>query len=214
MSRSEPVSGATRSPLSFVRGGTSTQRSEQLYARRFVEAEERRNADAADRARAQTQKRLQLPEGDSVLLPGTPDGGVEYSHNLTDHPDVPKAVIVLRYKTRSGEDLMSGGYPVTCVADLIVGAGATDRELTLIFVCYRCVATTHKRLQDCQLRISQGNKYFEFKPTSSGELSEHHLGNGEVELHRSAGTIVESEPFRCPDCHVRMRIVNNTVRPD
>lgn len=222
-----PTPTAPTGPVVFVRGGGSapSSASETLYKRRFHEAEARRDADAADRAVAATQQRVDVPEeigGGKMLLPGPEHqkrglttGGVMYSHSLTDHPDVAKGEIVLDVLDRHGNPVEYAGVKVQCLADLMVGAGQTETELTLIIVCPRCAQRGVKSLGDCQLRIHQSNRYFEFVPADKQEIVTFNPGGGAPKsVHISAGTIRESEPFKCGDCNWRARITNNCLRPD
>ena len=80
------------------------------------------------------------------------------------------------------------GEPVACLADLIIGADASrPTELTLILVCPRC-SQGQKHAQDCQLRIRQSNRFFEFVAGKGDPMIEF-----QGEMFRSAGMIVASE---------------------
>lgn len=200
--------------LAYVKGGTGTQRSEDLYARRFEEAEERRDIAARQDAESRDQQDVKVPGGadgkSSVKMPGHAGGAVQYTSQMTAHPEVPKAYVLLKYLTRTGSIMKVGGEPVECMADIIVGADPDHpTELCLILVCPKCEADTHKHSQDNQLRIFQSNKYFEL---AAGKGQQRFMFQGQTYL--SAGVITESERFDCPDCGWRARIEENFVRPD
>lgn len=197
-----------KAPDGFVRGGTPTSKSEQLYEQRFQEAEVRRDeADAERKNAVQVEAKKDM---DKALATAAATGkGVEFNNQLTAHSDVPKAYVPLKYCNSRGEQVAISGEPVVCCADLIVGVDPSHpQELTIILVCPRCMQEGQKHEQDCQIQIRQSNRNFEFVP-----------GNGEKfvfqgEMLNKAGTIVESEAFRCPDCNWRARIANNRVLPD
>jgi hypothetical protein len=197
--------------LTFVKGGTSTAASEKLYESRYREAEERRDQADADRAVARGQKKVKVEEtGSELLLPGQPGGGVQYTNQFTENAQVPQGYLHFTYHD-SKLNQVGEGY-----ADLLIGTNPDDpRELMVVLVCRWCQADTHKHQQDNQIRITQSNKYFEFRPgvgPPTFELIDD--ASGLSEIYRSAGTIVESEPFTCPDCGTRMRIDMNRVIAD
>jgi predicted RNA-binding Zn-ribbon protein involved in translation (DUF1610 family) len=196
-------------PLGFVKGGTATSKSEQLYEQRFQEAEQRRDAQAAEEAdavRLEAQRDM-----DAALAQAAVEGqGVVSANQFTRHPEIPKAYIPLSYVNSKGEPIVIDGQEVLCQADLIVGMDSSrPTELTLIFVCPRCMQQGQKHEQDCQIQMRQSNKHFEFV-AGKGPKTFIHMGK----TFRSAGMIIESEPFRCPDCGWRARISENRVWPD
>lgn len=199
--------------LAYVKGGTSTQRSEDLYERRYQEAEDRRDVAERQREASKDQQDVSVPDGDqkaTVRMPGHAGGAVQYSSQMTAHPEVPKAYVLLKYLTPTGSIMKVAGEPVECRADLIVGADPDNpTELCLILVCPRCESDSHKHAQDNQLRIFQSNKYFEL---AAGKGLPTFMFQGQ--MYRSAGVITESERFDCPDCGWRARIDQNHVRPD
>jgi hypothetical protein len=192
----EPPAEIDGAPMGFVKGGTGTTASEQLYERRYQEAEQRR--DEAD-----AEKKV-------ASVPIEKGGGQMHVSQMTQHPEIPKAYIPLTYVNHHGEPIIANGQEVMCQADLIIGMDPTrPMELTLIIVCPRCAKRGHKHLQDCQLTIRQSNKYFEFKAGMGPPTFVH-----EGKTFKSAGMIVESEPFTCSDCDWRARISKNRVWPD
>jgi hypothetical protein len=183
-------------PDVFVKGGTRTQKSEEFFERRYQEAEERRNVSEAE-------KRL-------AKIPIEKGGAQLQSSQFTSRPDIPKAYIPLTYVDSKGEPIVVNGEPVVCQADLIIGIDpATPMELTLIIVCPRCSREGVKHAQDCQLTIRQSNKMFEFVAGKGPETFVH-----DGKTFKSAGMIIQSEPFRCGDCGWRARIDRNRVWPD
>ena len=183
--------------FSFMRGGgTATSKSEALYKRRFHEAEQRRDVSDQERAAA----RLPTEHGGAQLL----------TNQMTRHPEIPKAFILLKFVNKRGEDIIVNGEPVCCCADLIVGMNPMrPTELTLVMVCPRCQQSSHKHQQDNQIMIRQSNKWFEFK---TGMGPQTFVFEGKT--FKSAGVIVQSEKFRCHDCGWQARIDKNRVWPD
>lgn len=192
--------------LAFVKGGTGTSASERLYEQRFQEAEERRDEQAAERTQAADARTVRRDDGLGVTkLPGHEGGAVEYTSQMTAHPEVPKAYVLLKYLNRAGSPTGD-----ECLADIIVGANPErPTELCLMLVCPHCQRQSHKHMQDNQLRIFQSNKFFELVPGKGPPLFRF-----EGQVFRSAGVITESEPFSCPDCGWRARINGNYVRED
>ena len=184
--------GAPENPtLIFVKGGTSTSKNDQLWETRFREAEKRR--DEADFERKVSS------------VPVESGGAKLFTSQLTSHPDVPRAYILVRYLSSAGEDT-----GLECLADLIVGMDETrPTELTLILVCPGCMSRGDKHMQDCQIQIRQSNKPFVLT-TGKGSPTFTY----EDEVYKSAGVISDMEAFRCPDCGLRARIDNNCLRPD
>lgn len=181
----------------FVRGGTTSARHDQAIAQQTHEAEARRND--ADAAKERQLARTPLEEG----------GGVMFGGRLLPSADAEAAVILLVYLSPKGEVRYENGDEFQCLADLTVLEGG---ELCLILVCPSCMA--RKMPQDqCQLRVRQTNRHFEFTPAGAGALITFDDGYG-MKAYKSAGTIVESERFSCAQCGWTARIVNNKVRPD
>lgn len=186
---SEPLA-----PTVFVRGGgTPTAASQKLFEDRYQESEARRNQLDAD-------KRV-------ASVPIEQGGGQLLTNQLTANPEVPRAFVPLVYVNRRREPIMHGTDPVVCKADIIVGM-LPDRptELTVILVCPRCIQQGVKHEQDCQMHLTQRNKRFEFVPCLGPPTFTH---NGET--FRSAGMILGSERFRCPDCSWAAVIERNQV---
>lgn len=204
-----------KAPMGFVHLGTGTERSRRLYEQRFREAEARRDQADADAllAKDQIDLRYEDERGERAItkLPGHDGGAVQYTTQFTQHPEVPKAYIHLIYLDRAGYET-----GLRCLTDLFVGLNpARPTELCICLVCPSCTANTHKHAQDNQLRISQSNKYFDFRAAMGPPtFSFRDPVTRQVGLYNSAGMVMESEPFRCPDCGWRARIVQNRVRPD
>ena len=187
-----------KAPLGFVKGGTPTSRSEQMFEQRFRDAERRRDLDAAER------RKIAVIRANPMIGAG----GV-FTSQLTSHPEIPKAYVPLIYVDRKGEPIVIGGEPVTCQADIIVGMYDRPNELALVLVCPRCMQLGQKHEQDCQITIRQSNRWFEFRPAMGPQTFMH-----QGKMYRSAGMIIGSEAFRCPDCDWRAIIDHNRVWPD
>jgi hypothetical protein len=184
-------------PMGFVKGGTGTTASENLYEQRYQEAEQRRDQAERDRAMGQA--------------PASPDQASGLMTNqFTAHPEIPKAFILLKYVDRFGQEIVINGEPVACCADLIVGLDPLmPTELSIVLVCPRCQQQSHKHQQDNQLVVRQSNKNFEFV---AGKGPRDFVFQGQ--RFKSAGMITQSEPFSCDHCGWRARIDNNRVWPD
>jgi hypothetical protein len=186
---SKPVEPKSKG-FSFVKGGTSTQKNDELWETRYREAEVRRNVADAERKIG----RVPIEKGGARL----------FTSQMTGHPEVPKAYVLLDYFSRSGERT---GLQV--LADVIVGIDASlPTELTMVIVCPRCVQGA-KHQQDCQLQIRQSNKSFELVTGKGNPTFEF-----EGKIYKSAGVIKYCEKFRCPDCDWTARIENSQVRCD
>jgi len=174
-------------PMGFIRGvGTPTSPSERHYHELFEDAEVRR--DEADRDLRDAQK------GDGRL----------YVNQMTGHPEIPKAYVLLKYLTRGGEET---NY--ACLADIIIGINPErPDEIALQLVCPRC-AEGQKHLQDCQMMIRQSRKHLKLVPAKGSPTFEF-----EGEIYNSAGMITESERCKCPECGWAFRIDHNRVWPD
>lgn len=192
-------------PTVFVRGGgTGTSKSEQLFEQRFQEAEVRRDIAAEEKRLAADQQTLTHPEtGDPMNMPGHMGGAVQYTNQLTAHPELPVGYVHLIYESARGEPT-----GVECLADLFAGASEDPNELCLVLVCPRCQQRSHKHQQDNQIRIFQRNKDFVFEPGAGDPII--HFGD---EVHRRAGIIRHCPKFECPDCTWRAVIEDDRVRP-
>jgi uncharacterized protein YbaR (Trm112 family) len=206
------MADTNKGPEIIVKGGTGTSGSEKLYEERHHDAEQRRDVAAREKALSANQQKLEMPDGDGeLLMPGSTDGAVQYSSQFTEHPEIPKAYILIHIANRAGA--LTGEQ---CLADLIQGLNPDDpRDLTLIIVCPYCQEHSHKKQQDNQLRIRQSNKNFEFQEGVGPPIIEYPDPDSGLWLrYPSAGVIVESEAFSCHDCGTRYRIERNVLRPD
>ncbi len=174
----------------FVRGGTSTSANDRELEKQFQDAERRRD-------QAEEQHKI-------ASIPIDEGGGKEYTHKLTDNPDVPKAYIFLKYLTPQGEDTGE-----RCLADLLIGMGNDPDEMALILVCYKCAQLGIRHHDQIQLQIRQSNRNFHFAP---GAGKQRFMFEGKT--YFSAGMIMESEKFTCPNCGWTAHIDKNRVWPE
>lgn len=182
----------------FVRGGgTTSSRHDRAVAEQHADAEARR--DDADAAKERQLAKIPIEAG----------GGVMFGGRMLPSADAEAAVILLVYLSPSGDIQYESGEEFQCLADLTV---LEDNELCLVLVCPRCKSRDVPQDQ-CQLRVRQSNRHFEFSPKGAGELIVFKDGFTE-KAYKSAGTIVESERFTCAQCGWAARIVNNRVRPE
>lgn len=204
-----------KAPEIIVRGGTGTSKSEELFERRFHEAEERRDVAAAEKALSRDQQLVDKPDGDGqAFMPGRMNGAVLATNQFTEHPEVPKAYVCLIIANRYGADT-----GVRCLADILQGINPDNpHDLALNIVCPTCQERSHKHQQDNQLRILQSNKAWELREGAGEPIivweETTESGLTTVEHYPSAGIVTESEPFVCDDCGTRYRIANNVLRPD
>jgi predicted RNA-binding Zn-ribbon protein involved in translation (DUF1610 family) len=178
----------------WVKGGTHTAASERMFHERFADAEVRRDAAAKDKALAS--------------IPIEHGGGRMFTHNFSENPEVPKAYVKLQYANRYGAPCPPG----ECLADIVIESWDKPNDLTLIFVCPGCYTERHKSAGDCQLKMRMSNRWWKLLPFY-GE-TKWTDPDGQVRIYKLAGTIVESEPFSCPDCGYRGRIVNGWLRQE
>lgn len=187
----------------FVRGGTTSSRHDRFAAEQHLDAEARRND--ADAAKERELARTPLEQG----------GGVMFGGRFLPAADAGGSFVLLVYLNPKGEVLYESGEEFQCLADLTVLEGG---ELCLVIVCPACL-TRGVHHDQCQMRVRQTNKHFEFSTKGAGDLIvfkeyDHVLEKFVEKVYKSAGTIVESERFRCDQCGWTARIVNNRVRPD
>jgi hypothetical protein len=176
----------------FVKGGTTSMAHDRMVAEQEADAERRRSVQDAERQAAS--------------LPIEDGGGKLYSNNLSGNAGVSPKVL-LRYLTQGGEERYESGDRLECLADIMVGLDPLKpAELTLILVCPRC--KTQKPQGQCQIQVRQSNRRWELDPRTQGEPI---LFEGSVYV--SAGMVMESERFSCPDCGWAARIDKNRVRP-
>lgn len=182
--------------MSFVKGGTTTSAHDRAQAEQTADAEARRAVD--DQYKLLAKKPIE--EG----------GGIIHGGPLSGQKD--QAYVELIYCGRSGEPLYEFGELVRCLADVVM---VGDTELAVVVVCIRC----KKRgvpLDRCQMRVRQSNKHFELSSKRAGELIrwDEVSASGSIVpcIYKSAGTIVESEKFRCDQCGWQAVIDDNRVR--
>lgn len=181
---------AVEAPMdAWVQGGTSTTKSDNYFERMFQESERRRNIHDKEKSLS----RIPTQEGGAKL----------FTHKLTDNPEVPKAYVLLKYLNRN-----KGYDGFECLADLIVGPGDDPNELMLVLVCLGC-AKRGRHHDQIQIQLRQSNRMFHFVPGKGAPMVRF-----EDNMYYSAGVIVESERFTCPNCAWSARIENNCVIED
>lgn len=185
-----PGLGVENPLMAYVKDGTTTWASEQEVQRQWLESEHRRNVAARERELSN--------------VPIDSGGAVMHTHKLTENPEIPKAYIELTYLNRHGTETGE-----KCMADIIVGVGNNPTELMLILVCPNCVHNRGRHHDQAQIQIRQSNKMFHFVAG---------MGNPTFVFddmpYNSAGMIMESEKFTCPNCSWSARIDHNRVIPE
>lgn len=200
---SAPAKPTVEMPMVFVRGGTTTSAHDMQVKMAEADAERRRNEQDRIRQLSSTP----LEQGGGVLL----------TNNFTPNPQglpMQTAKILLEYLTPSGEPEYIKGAPLQCLADVMVGLDpAMPTELTLGIVCPVC--TTKMPQGQAQIRIRQSNRSWHLDQSKAGELIQFKDAiSGQIEVHRSAGMVMESERFSCSTCGWAARIDRNRVWPD
>ncbi len=193
--KSESVSEELNTAAWFVKGGTPTEKSQKYFENLYQDAEKRRSVDDKQKAISK--------------IPWQQGGGVLQTHHLTDHPEIPKACLCFKYLTPFGEETGQ-----ECMVDLVLGGEGDPTELTLIIVCPKCLSHGQKHMQDCQLKISQRKKHFNFVAGMGESFFIFENDSGQLQKYPSAGMVTESEKFSCPDCGWTARIDHNRVWPD
>jgi hypothetical protein len=179
-----------RAPEGFVRGGTTSFGHDMLLQKSIAEADARRAE--ADEERGYVK-----------------DGAKVYTNKFSRHGEAPQAYVLLDYMTDRGEPLYDHGVPVQCLADIQMLDPLDPSNLTLTIVCPSCIARGPKGSQQfSQLTIQQKNRGWHLDTRTTGELIMF-----EGRPYRSAGTVMDSEKIRCPDCGWTARIDKNKVRP-
>lgn len=188
----EPAPASSKpltAPLSaFVRGGTSTSKSDNMFAAMWHDGEKRRDTEDAAKKIGATP----IDEGGGML--------VENPLATPGTEKIPKASLLLTYLTRTGEPT---GFQ--CLADLVLELSG---EALLVLVCLGCVRRG-RHLDVSQIHLRQSNKRFTFKAGMGSPFFDF-----EGRRYKSAGMIVETEKFRCGDCGWTARIDHNNVRQD
>lgn len=185
----------------FVKGGTSTHANDMRVAELKADAERRRAIADEERKAA--------------MVPVEQGGAQMFTNKLTETPEVEQSYVELTYLTRGGEPWFEFGEPVKCLADVLM---ISPDELALNLACPAC-KQRGLPLDQCQIKLRQSNRKFELSSESAGEpifwvegfdpITQQKL----VKVYRSAGTVRESEKFRC-DCGWTARIYMNKVRPE
>lgn len=182
---------APEMPLVFVKGGTTSSAHDALLARQIAEANARR-ADA-------DKERQAVKSGAKI-----------YTNKLTEHGRVPQAYVLLDYLTSRGEKRYEFGEAVRCLADVVMMDPLDPSELTLILVCPECMERMPPGSQQfCQIQIRQKNRAWHLDTSKAGELIVF-----EKRPYKSAGVVMESERFSCPQCGWAARIDKNRVWPE
>lgn len=181
----------------FVRGDrTRPLAHDMAIAAREADAEQRRGVAAAERKLA-------------AKPIGAGGGAMMYTNKFTDTPDAQETYFDLKYVTKRGEPYYMQGQELGCLADL---QALPDGSLQFIMVCPKCKENGLPQAE-CQMTINIRNKRFEIDPPGPGDIIMFDDGFG-VRPYRSAGTIRESERFRCDRCSWACRIEKNRVRPE
>lgn len=170
----------------FVRGGTTSYRHDLLMKQQAAEDEDRRRV-------SDEEKRLVATEGARM-----------YTQNLgtpQQHPVV--KLLIVNPKSELKLDASRG---IHVLADVYSGDNPLDpNDLTLNLACPYCWSNGTP-LGRCQFKVRQSNRAWHLDPKGVGELIDF---DGQV--YRSAGTIMESQRIKCPQCTWTFRIDRNRI---
>jgi uncharacterized protein YbaR (Trm112 family) len=122
--------------------------------------------------------------------------------------------VLLEFVNSKGEPEYDHGHPLQCLADVTVPADpAYDGELMLLLICPKC----KERLpaDHCIIQLRQSNRAWHLDARKAGEVivwpEWDAAGHKTIEPHISAGVVMESEKFSCPNCSWRAAIDKNKV---
>lgn len=177
-----------------VRGGTTSYAHDQLMARQRFE-------DEARRAESDEDKRLAARQA-------TP-GDVAKMHSMNFGTPTTSPVVLLTFVSPKGEVKMDKSKPMQMLADVFVGENMDDPgDLTLNMVCPYCVerGTPQGR---AQFKVRQSHRPWHLDVRTQGEFFRF-----EGQVHRSAGTIMDSAVLKCPNCNWTFRVDKNNIRED
>ena len=179
----------------FVKGGTTTTAHDQMEAREWHDAEQRRDLQDAEMHIA----RKDIDDG----------GGEMFTSKFLNEREAqaPEAHVLLDFVNRKGEPIYEQGVPLQCLADITVATEPSfDGELVLLIMCPKCMERT--KAQNTILQLRQANRMWHLDPKGAGELFVF-----EGEPYHSAGTVMDSERFTCARCTWAARIDKNKIWP-
>lgn len=171
---------------SFVKGGTTSSRHDNLMRQQAQEDESRRREADEDRRMVREQ------------------GARMYSQNLGTPQQHP--VVKLTLVNPKAELNFDKSKPIEILADVYLDQNASSAtDLTLNLACPYCWSNgvPHGR---CQFKILQSHRFWALDMKGAGELI---AFDGQV--YQSAGTVRDSERIRCPQCGWTFKIDNNRI---
>lgn len=178
----------------FVKGGTTSSAHDRKVAEDEADAEERRDAAAAER-------RIAREHG---IHQGNPaDVASMYSSEFTNHSEIMKAFVPLTYMGRGGKEVHFEG-----VGDIIMPQDPKFAdELALLIFCPKC--KENLPAGQAIITIRQSNRKWHLDTSTAGEMFVF-----EGQAFRQAGTVEwDDGPFTCPKCPWKARVDGNRVLP-
>lgn len=174
----------------FVRGGTTSWAHDKMMAQQRADDEQRRQESDADRALAKNPGENATAHMYESAF-GTPQ----------QHP-----VVLLTVVGSGGDVKLDKSKPVQVLADIFVGDNPEDpRDLALNMCCPYCWSRGTP-LGRCQFKVRQSNRFWALDSKGAGELL---AFNGQV--YQGAGTVMDSERIKCPQCSWTFRINKNRI---
>jgi predicted RNA-binding Zn-ribbon protein involved in translation (DUF1610 family) len=175
----------------FIRGGgTSTSANDKAIAEAEADAERRRDEALAER--------------EMTRLP-VEAGGARIFENKSLDPGAKDLHVLLDLVNAKGEPHLVAGVPIQCLADIrVVG----PNEMAVVVVCPRCINRKIPQGQ-CQIQVRQSNRNWHLSDKGRGSPLWF-----DGKMYQSAGTIMDSDRFSCPNCAWSARIDNNKLRAE
>lgn len=172
--------------MSFVKGGTTTSGYEKQVAAEWHDAESRRDAAEEDRKLA--------------AVPIERGGARMFTNKLTANPEITQAYVELVFANGIG-------FGKKVCADILMEDFDNPADLSLQFVCPKCLKYGPRHQDQCQLKMRMSKKHWELVTGVGPPTFEF-----EGKIYKSAGVVKLSDQFNCPDCGWRAVIEHNQIR--
>ena len=186
----EPENRICGMPMGWVKGGTTSYSWDMQVKAMEADAEKRRAELDRDRANAAA----------GVVATGTK----LHSHNFTDPRTSPKVLLTLVNDRKETQALI--------LADIVISDNI-DGEMSIIWPCPDCVERGVPQGQ-AQNRASNKSRHWALDPKGEGlPIRWEDATTGRVEWFISAGTVMDTEIFKCPGvgCSMWVKIHKNMM---
>ena len=184
----EPVTGKAvpyTSPLSIVRGGTTSSYQEAIDQRdRYEQVQRQSKSDAMYASTTQNPLQNRM-----------------YSHSMGGGEDASVVIEVIGHERRV-EDWL--------ICDVRVLPKDDGIELMLIIPCPVCVLRNGKLVSQSQMTLRQSNRGFSLDTDKAGSVWVNPNDNAQVYVQ--PGEVSTHEAFRCGVCNTQYQIDKNKLR--